>query len=337
MKILHLNLPPVSLEMARTKLAALDAEVVAATCTSEEEVVAAARDADAVIGAALGRLFTPAVLGQLERCQIVSLWSGSTDHLDVDAFTEAGICVCFGADACTEEVADHGMALMLAAGRRLFVLDGLVRSEPTWTEHDHIVDAALPMPRMSQVTVGSIGFGRAGVALATRCRGFGMRFVAHDPYVPLSAGDPHGVELTTKEQVLRQSDFVHIYVPMSADTERIIGEEDLRQMKPTAWLVNSSSRASVIDEQALHAALVEGRLAGAALDNLGRDPDEPERPSALLDLPNVIVTPHVSHVSNESYSAMQDRVCSDVVDFFGGVWPALVANPAVKEKVELPG
>jgi D-3-phosphoglycerate dehydrogenase len=189
------------------------------------------------------------------------------------------------------------------------------------------------MPRLSTVTVGSIGFGRAGAALAARCAGFGMRFLAHDPYIAPELAEQAGVELTTKERLLAESDFVHLYVPMKEDTQRIIGAAELAQMKPTAWLVNSSSRASVIDEDALHDALASGRLAGAALDNLAIDPDDRERHNPLLDLPNVILTPHVSHVSSQSYAAMQERVCADVVGFFSGTWPALVANPAVKDKV----
>lgn len=162
-----------------------------------------------------------------------------------------------------------------------------------------------------------------------------MRFLAHDPYIAPELGEHLGVELTTKERLLAESDFIHLYVPMKEDTQRIIGSAELRQMQPTAWLVNSSSRASVIDEDALNEALVSGRLAGAALDNLGTRPDEPGWRNPLLELPNVILTPHVSHVSSQSYAAMQERVCADVVSFFSGVWPALLANPAVKDRVVL--
>jgi D-3-phosphoglycerate dehydrogenase len=103
-------------------------------------------------------------------------------------------------------------------------------------------------------------------------------------------------------------------------------------MKPTAYLINTSARAQVIDEKALLEALTQGRLAGAALDNLEMNPDET---NPLLALENVIVTPHISHVSDESYAAMQRRVCDDVVGFFNGRWPRLVANPEIMQKVTI--
>jgi D-3-phosphoglycerate dehydrogenase / 2-oxoglutarate reductase len=335
-RVVHLNLPPVSPELARELLEPIGAEVIVATCSSEEEVVAVAADADAIIGAAIGRLMTRDVLSHLTRCRIVSLWSGSTDYLDLDAFTDHSVCVCFGADACTEEVADHSMALMLAAGRRLHFLDSFVRdNEGRWESHDDVVAAALPMPRLSTTTVGTLGFGRVGAALAKRSQGFGLRFLAYDPYISADAGRQWDVELTSKERVLAEADYIHICVPMKEDTVHIVGDDELRQMKPTAWLVNASSRATVIDEAALVAALQEGRLAGAALDNVGRDPHQPDARNPLLDLPNVVLTPHISHVSNQSYAAMLQRVCEDVVEFFNGRWPQLVANPAVKDRLTI--
>lgn len=342
MKVLHLNLPPVPPELARQLLAPLGAELVVAECQTGEAVVEVARDVDAIIGAAVGKLFTAEVVGQLDRCRIVSLWSGSTDYLALDTFTAKGITVSFAADACTEEVADHGMAMMLALGRKLFLWDRIMREKearyagPTGKEHDDVIDLARPINRLSTRTVGCIGFGRAGVALATRCRGFGMRFIAHDPFLPVGAGAALGVELLSKEEVLAQSDFLHLYVPMKADTEHIIGEAELALMKPTSYLVNTSARAAVIDEAALLAALEGGRLAGAALDNLTMTLEEGAARNPLLDRDDVILSPHISHVSDESYDTMRHRVCEDVVRYFGGEWPALVANPAVREIVGTP-
>jgi D-3-phosphoglycerate dehydrogenase / 2-oxoglutarate reductase len=325
--IVHVNVPPVGPELARELLEGLDAELVAGSASTEEEMVALARGADAIIGAGVGRLLTRQGLAELDRCRIVSIWAGSTDYIDLPAFTEHGICVSFAADECTEEVADHGMALMLALGRKLFYFDRVMHERKgQYTPHDDIIDAARPLPRLSGLTVGCIGLGRAGLALASRSRGFGMRFVAHDPFVPEGTGRELGVELLGMEEVLSEADFLHLYVPMKSDTFHIIGEEQLARMKPTAYLINSSARAQVIDETALLSALTEGRLAGAGLDNLEMTPDVV---NPLLSLDNVIVTPHISHVSDESYAAMQRRVCQDVVGFFNGQWPRLVANPEV--------
>jgi D-3-phosphoglycerate dehydrogenase / 2-oxoglutarate reductase len=333
-KIVHVNIPPVGEELTRSLFAGFDFELVPVNATNEEELIAAAIDADAIIGAGVGRLLSREGLAQLKRLRIVSLWSGSTDYIDLESLTDAGICVSFGADACTEEVADHGMAMMLALGRKLFYFDRVMRERKGhYVPHDDIIDAAKPLPRLSGLTVGCVGFGRAGLALARRCQGFSMRFMAYDPFIPADTGARLGVELATMEQVLAQADFLHLYVPMKEDTFHIIGEAQLAAMKRTAYLVNSSARAQVIDEDALFDALTNGRLAGAALDNLEMKEDET---NPLLGLDNVILTPHISHVSDESYSAMQHRVCEDVIGFFNGRWPALVANPEIKTKISLP-
>jgi D-3-phosphoglycerate dehydrogenase / 2-oxoglutarate reductase len=332
-RIVHLNLPPLGVDRARDLLAGFDAEMIGATATTEEELIAVARDADAIVGAGVGRLLTRDGLDQLTRCRIVSIWAGSTDFIDLQAFTDHDVCVSFAADECTQEVADHGMALMLAMGRKLFYFDRVMHERKgVYVPHDDIIDAAKPLPRLSTLTVGCLGLGRAGLALATRCGGFGMRFIAFDPFIPQDTGHDLGVELTTKERVLAESDFLHLYVPMKADTVHIIGEVELAQMKPTAYLINSSARAAVIDEPALFDALTQGRLAGAALDNLEMKPDES---NPLLELDNVIVTPHISHVSDQSYAAMQRRVCEDVTGFFQGRWPRLVANPEIKQRVTI--
>lgn len=334
-KILHVNMSPLSVQATRDLLAGLDAEVVAATARTEEELVAAAQDAEAIMGTSVGRLLTREGLAQLPECRIVSIWAGGTDFIDLQAFTDHGVCVSFAADECTEEVADHGMAMMLALGRKLVYFDRVMRERKgIYVPHEDIVEAAKPLPRLSGLTVGCIGLGRAGLALAHRARAFGMRFVAFDPFVPAGTGRDLGVELTTMDEVLAQADFLHLYVPMKADTVHIIGQPQLARMKPTAYLINSSARAQVIDEEALFEALTTGRLAGAGLDNLEMKPD-PGNP--LLALDNVIVTPHISHVSDESYAAMQRRICEDVVGFFHGRWPRLVANPDVMKQVRIAG
>ena len=334
LKVVHLNLGPVDPAFARQILQQIDAEMVVAQCKTEEEVIEVAADADAIIGPGIGRLVTRKGIGGLKRCRLVSIWAGSNDFIDLDAFTDHDICVAYAPDASTEEVANHSMAMMLALNRKLFFYDRFLRDRKGhWAgdEHDEIIDLAKPYPRLSDLTAGCIGFGRAGRALAQRATAFGMRFLAHDPYIAPEAGADLGVDLTSLNRLLSESDFVHIFVPMTDATKQIVGAAELAKMKPTAYLVNSSARSTVIDEPALYAALSSGKLAGAGLDNLEQDPDT-ENP--LLSLPNVIVTPHIAHVSDASYIAMQRRVCEDVVRFFTGEWPVLVANPAIKDKVQ---
>lgn len=335
LKIVHFNIPPVPIEMARTYLESLNAEVVAAECSTSAELVEVAADADALICAAAGRLLTREALAGMPKLRHVSIWSGSTDYLDLDAFTDAKVVVSFSADECTDEVADHGTAMMLTLGRKLPHWDRVMRGEKgIYAPHDPIIEAGRPMRRLSTLTCGSIGLGRAGLALARRARSFGMQFLAHDPFIPVDTGQDLSIELTSKARVLSESDFVHLNVPMKSDTEHIIGLADLALMKPTAYLINSSARSAVIDEAALFEALSSGRLAGAGLDVL----DVKEGVvNPILSLDNVVLSPHIAHVSDESYAAMQRRVCNDVVQFFNGEWPQLIGNPRVKERVALLG
>jgi D-3-phosphoglycerate dehydrogenase / 2-oxoglutarate reductase len=329
--ILMFNIPPLAVDQAGELLASLEPTIVTATCENEDDVVEAAAEADAIIGASVGRFLGAEGLVRLPRLALVSLWAGSTDFLDLDAYTAHGVCVAFGADACTEEVADHGMALMLASARKLFPFDRTMRGmHGSFGNHDELIDAARPLARLSTLTVGTIGLGRAGLALAARCQPFGMRVLAHDPFVPPGTGAALGVQLVSFDDVLTGSDFLHLYVPMRAETEHLIDAEAIGRMKRGAYLVNSSARAQVIDEAALVEALASGHLGGAALDNMVMDP---EVESPLLAFDNVILTPHIAHVSDQSYAAMQRRVCEDVVRFFTGSWPPLVANPAVRKRV----
>lgn len=333
-KVALVDLGPIAPAIVERILAPIGATVAVTTSRDEADVIAIAHDADAIIGPVLGTILTPAGLDQLERCRVVSIWAGSTDFLDADSYTQRGIAVCFAADASTEEIANHGMALMLAVNRKLFFYDGYFRERGGHLgDHNDVVAAGRPYPRLSNLTAGTIGLGRAGLALAARVRPFGMRFLAHDPFVLPGAGNELGVELVSKERLLAESDFVHIHLPMKADTQKIIGASELALMKPSAYLVNCAARSGFIDEPALVAALQEGRLAGAALDNL--DPVEGGNP--LLGFPNVIVTPHIAHVSDESYEQMIVRACDDVRRFFTGEWPPLLANPRIKELVRLPG
>jgi D-3-phosphoglycerate dehydrogenase len=334
-RILHLNLPPVPEALARERLAPIGADLHVADCKTSAEVIEAAAGADGIIGAALGRFFDPATIAALPRLRHISMWSGSTDDLEIGAFTDAGVVISFAADACTDEVADHGMAMMLALTRRLPHWDRLTRvRQGSYTNHDEVIATGRPTPRLSTLTCGSIGFGRAGRALALRARAFGMRLVAHDPFLPPDAGAELGVELLSKDDVLAQSDVLHVLVPNQKGTKHVIGADELARMKPTAYLVNTSARSDQIDDQALHRALLEGRLAGAGLDVIG--PAEDGVPNPLLALDSVLLSPHIAHVSDQSYEMMQHRVLDDVVRFWTGQWPDLIANPAVKDRVTLP-
>lgn len=332
-KVAMVNTLRVDPDLARKQLGEIGAQVVVADCKDEDEVIRAARDADAILRA--GGQFTRRVIQGLERCRIISCYAIDIDGIDLDAATEKGICVAFAPDVSTEEVSDHAMAMVLALARKLFPYDSLVKAG-RWTGASEdgatVYRAARPLLRLKGMTLGTVGFGRAGQALARRAQAFDMRVLAYDPKAPREAGVKLGVELATLDAVLRESDFLCVNVPLTSQTRHMIGMAELRKMRPTAYLVNCTARAAIVDEEALHQALTEKVIAGAGLDNLERHPFT-ANPLARLD--NVIITPHVGHVSEVSEPELQRRICGDVIRFFKGEWPPLVANEKVKQKVQL--
>lgn len=212
------------------------------------------------------------------------------DHIDVQAAHDAGITVVNMPDLCTDEVADHTMALILACIRKVALLNNQV--------HGGIWDRTLlePMPRLRGKTLGLYGFGRIGRAVAERARGFGMEIVATDPYVDQQVAAESGVPLVEMGRLCAVADIVSIHTPLTPQTKHAFGRPQLRALKPTAYIVNTS-RGSIIDESELIAALQERRLAGAGLDVLESEP--PDINSPLRTLANVVLTPHAGGFSDE--------------------------------------
>lgn len=223
------------------------------------------------------------------------------DDIDVAAATASGVLVANVPDAITADVANHAMALVLAANREVPRLDAFVR-DGGWARTRRRTPDGMVLRRPSAQTLGLVGFGRIGREMARRARPFGYRVIAHDPYV--SALAEEGVAVVALDELLRESDVVSIHVFLSPETHHLIDAEKLALMKPTAWIVNTA-RGRVIDERALVAALRERRIAGAALDVMEREPLDPDSPLAAM--PNVILSPHVAGYSEEGVRRQRVR------------------------------
>jgi phosphoglycerate dehydrogenase-like enzyme len=238
-----------------------------------------------------------------------------TDSIDLAAATDAGVVVMTTPGANRETTADHALALILAALRRVVEHDSSIR-RGEWLR-------AGPMTpwELNGTTVGLVGFGEIGQAVARRLRGFDVALLVCDPAAPTG-----GIERVSLPVLLRRSDVVSLHLPLTNATTGLIGEPELRLMPPSAVLVNTS-RGGLIDEHALADALRAGRLRGAALDVFA---DEPEVPRVLADLSNVVLTPHIGGLSERSIASMTERATSHVLDALRGVPDAsAVANPAV--------
>ncbi len=246
-------------------LTPIDAEIYEIPAGSEDEFVAAAKDADALY--AKGRPITKRMIDGLERCKIISLGSVGVDTVDVDAATAKGIPVTNCPDTFIEEVADHAMRLMLATHGRLVEQDRMVR-EGRWAEGR---PALLQIPRLRGLTLGLIAFGHVARAVAERAKPFGLHIIAYDPFIEEMVMTERGVEPVSLPELLARADIISMHSPATASAQRMIREEHFRQMKKTAIYI-STGRGPTTDEAALIKALDEGLIAGAGLDVLEKEP-----------------------------------------------------------------
>jgi D-3-phosphoglycerate dehydrogenase / 2-oxoglutarate reductase len=286
---------------------------------SEDDVIAKARDADALVIAFAP--ITRTVLGALEGLQVVARTGVGYDVIDVPAATELGVIVVNIPDIWVREVANHALALLLAWNRKIITLDRQVR-EGVWS-------GGVPGERTGSLhgeTVGIVGLGNIGSAFARRVAALETKVIGCDPYVDDRHFAALGVERVSLEALAERADYVSVHTLLNAETRHLIGEKFFRRMKPTAILINTS-RGPVVDETALARALEERRLAGAALDVWEQEPVAAD--NALLKLDNVIATPHAAYFSSAAVAAVPRRCGEEVARVLTGERPLNVVNPDV--------
>jgi D-3-phosphoglycerate dehydrogenase / 2-oxoglutarate reductase len=306
-----------SLEIERAILGEVDAELLVAETGEPDELVALAPAADAIL--TNWKKVPAAALDAAPKCLVVSRYGVGVDNIPVDHATSLGILVTNVPDFCLEEVSDHAMALLLASARRIARFDRLT-SSGAWN-----LEFARGLPRLRGQTLGLIGFGNIARALVPKALGFGMRVLAYTPRA--QPGSIGGVELTNDLAfLLAESDYVSLHAPATPATRGLVGEQELRSMKPTAYLINTS-RGALVDEDALERALDEGWIAGAALDVVGQEPAAPDHP--LLRSDKVIVTPHAAFYSDTAIAELETKAATNVASVLRGEVPATVLNKAV--------
>ncbi|MGI6376498.1 MAG: C-terminal binding protein [Anaerolineae bacterium] len=302
------------------RLAAVGARWVQRRCLTEEEMLAVARDALVIIVQSIRPLLTRRSIAQLTRCRCLVRAGAGFDSIDVAAATERGMMVCNTPTYCTDEVADHAIALLLACLRHVPRLDrGLRRGDHTMTIIDHT-------RRVAGSTLGIIGFGRIGSRVAQRMRGWDLRILACDPYVGEDRVQRYGAELVSLDELLQASDFISMHVPLTPETHHLIGRRELALCKPSAILVNDA-RGQVVDQAALVEALREGRLWAAGLDVFESEPLPDDSP--LLSLENVVLTPHAAAYSPQSRADLYALMCEIGSDVAQRRTPRFVVNPEV--------
>ncbi|MBP1685864.1 MAG: D-isomer specific 2-hydroxyacid dehydrogenase NAD-binding protein, partial [Deltaproteobacteria bacterium] len=263
--------------------AGIDVDYVKANCTTEAEIVEAARTADGIICVATFQPLSRQVIEQLTRCRFIMSMGIGFDRLDVRAATERGILAANVPDYCQEEMSDHVMALILASTRKIITLNTLVRKGGWRQDPEPDIQRGIwpTMSRLRDQTLGIVGLGRIARILVPKAKGFGMRIIAHDPYLDAGQFTALGVEKVELDTLLSESDFITLHAPLTAATRHLLGPEQFQKMKMSAYLINTA-RGGLVDQAALYEALAAGRLAGAALDVTDPEPIRPDDPLLTL-------------------------------------------------------
>jgi len=247
------------------------------------------------------------------------------DNVDLQAATEKGIVVCYTPKANSDSVAEHTIALILALLKRLYATSFQLR-KGKWREKSLLGYELLGK------TVGIIGLGSVGCKVAEKIRGFGVKLLAYDPYVSKERAKQVGAKLLDLKILLKESDIITIHAALTEKTAHLIGDEELKLIKKSAFIINTA-RGAIIDEQALIKALRDGRIAGAALDVFEEEPPKPDNP--LLNMDNVLVTPHFASCTYEAYQREAFMAVEEVLKVLQGKKPEFVANPEVFDKAAL--
>ena len=295
-------------------------------CRTREELAQHAGNADVVWLFSSSRILTAENLSVIPRCGAIIATGSGTDNVAVEEATQLGIVVANTPELTSDAVSDHTVGLLFAVVRQIAVQDRAVR-KGTWDP-----ELAWPSWHVCGQTLGLIGFGHIPRLVARKLRGFEMTILTYDPYVSTELITSCGVHAAKLEDVLSQSDFVSLHCPLTKDTHYLIGERELRLMKPTAVLINTS-RGAVIDEAVLLRALTEGWISAAGLDVLEQEPPAADNP--LLRLENIVITPHIGGCSDEVQEASWRLSFETAIALAAGRWPRSYVNRDVKPRMNL--
>lgn len=258
--------------------------------------------------------------------KIISQYAVGYDNIDLDACTSRGIYVTNTPGVLTDATADHTMALILAIARRIVESDAFVRTGK-WEESKTGWHPTMFLGvELSGKTLGIVGLGRIGAAVARRARAFGMKIVYYSRQRKLDLEKELEAKYMQLDELLKVSDIVSIHVSLNDKTRNLIGARELDLMKPTALLINTS-RGAVIDEDALYHALTNGKIAGAALDVFRQEPTP--KTNKLLTLKNIVVTPHTGSATYKTRTKMAEIVSENLIAFFSGKIPPTLVNKDV--------
>lgn len=269
---------------------------------------------------------TKDIIEKVGNLKIVACARGGPVNVNIRAATEKGIPVLYTPGRNAEAVAEYTMGLILTEARNIARAATALR-QGVWQSDYYRYDVC--GPELLGKTLGIIGCGEVGMMIVDRAKGFGMKVIAYDPYVPDEKMTKHGVSKVELDELLRSSDVVTIHVRLTPQTRGLIGEREISLIKPTAYLINTA-RGGVLDEAALHNALKERRIKGAALDVFEKEPLAPDNP--LLNLDNITVTPHIAGASTDVAHRAAQMLSDDIKRIVKGETPKFCMNWAMLTK-----
>ncbi len=287
---------------------------------TEDELMAALQGIDACVAGS--EPYSPKVIAAHPQLRVIARAGVGYDAVDVPAATERGIAVCTTPGTNHDSVAEYTFTLMLALAKNLVNL--------------HVQTMGGKWPRQVLVplrgrTLGILGLGRIGKAVAVRGKAFGMKLIAYEPYPDQKFVAEHGITLIPMDDVFRQADFLTVHVPLTAESKHFINKKTLAMMKPTAYFINTA-RGGLQNEHDLAEALRNKTIAGAGIDVFEI---EPPGKSPLFECENVIVAPHVAGIDSQALSEMAMSASRSIVRLFKGEWPeAEVVNKEVRHKFQ---
>lgn len=311
-----------SFDLERKELEKADAGLLVCQCKTEDEVIKVAKEADGLIVQYAS--ITKRIIESLKKCKVIARYGIGVDSIDIEAATEHGICIVNVPGYCIDEVSDHAFALALDCIRKVVTLNNAVK-KGIWD-----FKISEPIFRLRNMKLGLVGFGNIARMVSHKAQAFGLNMLAYDPYVSPSVMTQNNVKKVNLEELLSEADIVSLHLPLTKDTKYMFTEKEFKLMKNTAFIINTA-RGPLIKEKDLYRALKEKWIAGAALDVTEKEPIDSN--NTLLELDNIIITPHVSFYSDESLKDLQRSAAEGVAQVLKGEIPTSLVNKEVLEKI----
>jgi D-3-phosphoglycerate dehydrogenase len=319
MKILRIDLLDLPYSDEEIKMLSEWSVVKESKSTLEEELIEEVKDVDILIAISANTQITRKIIEAGENLKAIIRYGAGVDKIDIVSATEKGIMVVNIPDYCISEVSDHTIALILSLVRRIPHFVSLVK-KGDW------LSTTLTTYRLKDKTLGIIGFGKIGKEVARKMHSFGLKIIVYDPFINNDIAEKFNGKKVSLEKLLKESDIVTLHCPLTKETKHLINKETLRIMKKNCYLINTS-RGGLVDESALYYALRDGWIACAAMDVLENEP--PDQSNPLLEMENVIITPHIAWSSPEAIRQLEFSAVEEIIRIIKGDAPNNIVNKQV--------